>query len=142
MDLFTFLMWAFILIFSVIASIQDIKKQKVWNLVIFSGIFAVLFLNLLLNHKNLPAVFLSAFVYGFFYFCVKVISKDRFGIADIYFGIFQGICLSVKILPLCVLLEVVLALVILNKRLCKGGFPFIPFMAASLVICNLLQLVI
>lgn len=142
MDLLTILIWAVILIFSVIASIQDIKEQKVWNLVIYGGILTVFLLNLLLNSKNLSAIVLSALVYGFFYICVKLISKGKFGNADIYFGIFQGICLSVKLLPLCVFLEVILALVILNKRLNRGDFPFIPFMAASLIICNLLRIVI
>ena len=142
MDLFTFFMWAIILIFSVIASIQDIKEQKVWNLVIFGGIFAVFLMNLLLNRENLLIVLLSAFVYGSFYFIAKLVSKGKFGNADIYFGIFQGICLPVKMLPLCVFSEVILALLILNKRLKKGVFPFIPFMATSLIICNLLRLVI
>lgn len=142
MDLFTFFMWAIILIFSVIASLQDIKEQKVWNLVIFGGIFAVFLMNLLLNRENLLIVLLSAFVYGSFYFVVKLVSKGKFGNADIYFGIFQGICLPVKMLPLCVFSEVILALIILNKRLKKGAFPFIPFMAIGLIICNFLQLII
>ena len=142
MDLFTFFMWAVILIFSVIASIQDIKGRPVWHLLIFGGIFAVFLINLLLNRENLLIVLLSVFVYGSFYFVVKLVSKGKFGNADIYFGIFQGICLPVKMLPLCVFSEVILALLILNKGLKKGAFPFIPFMATSLIICNFLQLII
>lgn len=80
-----------------------------------------------------------------FYFIGKLIVKGKFGNADLYFGIFQGLCLPIKMLPLCVLLETVLAyffILIFKKRMKDNPLPFIPFMATSLIICNFLQLVI
>lgn len=145
MDLVKILIFMVIAAVSGIASLQDIKWQKVHNLVIFSGIFAVFLINLVLNRGFLIESLLSAFIYFMFYFVVKLMSKGKFGNADLYFGIFQGLCLPIKMLPLCVLLETLLAyffILIFKKRMKDNPLPFIPFMATSLIICNFLQLVI
>lgn len=139
MELWRILVFLLILIFSGIASFQDIKEQKVWNFLIFGGIFFVFLINLLLNRENLLNLIFSSLVYGIFYFVVKLITKGKLGNADIYFGVFQGICLDVKLLPICVLVEVILALVILHKRLGYGYFAFIPFMSGGLIISYSLQ---
>lgn len=77
---------------------------------------------------------LSAAIFGAVYFGVYFISKGKFGLGDVYFGIFQGLFLPVKMLPVCLAVEVIAALVIevIIKR-SKTKFPFIPYMTVGLI---------
>lgn len=137
MSLFELSLFLLILIISGIASYQDIKEQKVWIFLIILGISAAIVINIMIYGTGIINIILSASFYGFFYFVIKLVVKGKFGNGDIYFGIFQGACLSLNMLPECVLVEVFLALIIMNKKLKKGKFPFIPFMSGSLVLCFL-----
>ena len=70
---------------------------------------------------------------GCFYFAVRKITKDKLGSADVWFGFFQGLFLTPILIPICLAIESIAALIIINKRFGKKKFAFIPFMSFGLV---------
>ena len=118
--------------FSVLFSLQDLKNKKVSNILLWTGILVLIIFRIFYHFNYDWKSVLAAFCFGLFYFLVRLITKKKLGIADVYFGVFQGLCLDFRFYGICVLLEVLLALIIMNKKLKQGDFPFIPFMALSL----------
>ena len=70
---------------------------------------------------------------GLFYFIVRKITKGKLGMADVWFGFFQGIFLSPILIPICLGIESIAALILINKKFGKERFPFIPFMSLGLI---------
>ncbi len=146
MGIYNFLLFFVILIFSVLCSVQDIKEGRVWNFLILAACLLGFFIHLIFNPAGFHLFFISGLVFAVFYFVIRIITQKKLGLADVYFGFFQGICLPVKSLPLCILVEVLFCLFFLTLflvialarsdkiRLAKKKIPFIPFMAASLII--------
>ena len=138
MDLYNFLLFSVILIFSVLASVQDVKEGRVWNFLILAACLLGVCIHLIFNSAGFHLFFVSGLVFAVFYFVIRIITQKKLGLADVYFGFFQGICLPVKSLPFCVLAEVLFCLFFVIPLL-KKKIPFIPFMAASLIILFLLK---
>lgn len=140
MSLYTVLLWVIMIIFSVILSIIDIKTKKISNWMIISGCILLIILHCAFNIDGLIMQLASALLYLVFYFAVRIVSKKKLGLADVYFGLFQGLCLPWKALPLCVFIEVMAAflLILIIKSLRYKKLPFIPFMAIGLMGTDLL----
>ena len=78
---------------------------------------------------------------GAFYFAVRMIARGKLGMADVWFGIFQGFFLVPKMIPVCRGVVVIISLCAVNKRFGKEKFPFIPFMAVGLFAAYIIQLI-
>ena len=136
--LYFFILLSVIIFFSVILSIQDIRHKSVsLNLLWLSIIFALLCQIIFLGKKSLIFI-LTALGTFLLYFITRIITKKKLGMADLFFGIFQGLFLLPKFVPICIWLEVILAFC-MNIKSRKKNFAFIPYMAFALIISFILQ---
>jgi len=133
MDLNSILLLSVIIVFSFFCSIQDLKHMEVSNYSLRCACLAVLILQIIFNYETFWIYVLSGVMTGFLYFVVRKVSKDKLGMADVYFGFFQGMCLPFSWIPVCIAVEILLVLIIINKKLKNQKFPFIPFMSAALI---------
>ena len=132
--------FSIILIFSLILSLQDIKKMAVSIFIQWLAIFAALVCHLIFARETIWIYILSSLICGAFYFAVRKITKGKLGMADVWFGFFQGVFLLPKLLPVCFGIEALAALCIMKKN-DRKTFPFIPFMSFGLVISYIIQIV-
>ena len=144
MDITIYLIVSFfiILIFSIILSVQDIKKMAVSIYIQWASIFFAITCHLIFARETMWIYILSGMFCGVFYFAVRKITKDKLGQADVWFGFFQGLFLIPKIIPVCFGIEALAALCIINRRFGKVNFPFIPFMSVGLIAAYIIQLII
>ena|GEM_PF-1522286 len=146
MNFFNFSLFAIIFCVCAICSVWDLKNMKVPDFVTFIGIAAIIFCNLFFSEAGTVFSLLKLMqgvLTGLFYFIVKIICHGKLGNGDILFGIFQGVCLTPKGVVFCLAIEVLsaAAFVLIKKILCKKSTsyysekkPFVPFMAAGLLI--------
>ena len=139
--LYQLLLFSIIVIFSLILSLQDIKKMTVRFYLPWAGIIAALACHLIFARETMWIYILSGTLMGAFYFAVRMITKGKLGMADVWFGIFQGLFLVPKMIPVCLGVEVIISLCAVNKRFGKEKFPFIPFMAVGLFAAYIIQLI-
>ena len=139
LSLYTIFSFSTILIFSIILSVQDIKKMTVSIYIQWASIFTALACHMIFNREGMWVYILSSMICGAFYFAVKKITKDKLGPADVWFGFFQGLFLNLQMIPFCFIIEDVIALIVINKKFGKKPFPFIPFMSIGLVACFIIQ---
>lgn len=139
LSLYTIFSFSIILIFSIILSVQDIKKMAVNIYVQWASIFTALACHMIFNREGMWIYILSSMICGTFYFAVRKITKDKLGPADVWFGFFQGLFLNLQMIPFCFIIEDVIALIVINKKFGKKPFPFIPFMSIGLVACFIIQ---
>ena len=130
-----------ILIFSLILSIQDLKRMTVGIYLQWLSVYCALLCHIIFARETIWIYILSSMICGAFYFAVRKITKNKLGPADVWFGFFQGLFLLPMILPLCFGIEALSALCVINKRFGKVKFPFIPFMAAGLIAAYIIQLI-
>ena len=139
LSLYTIFSFSIILIFSIILSVQDIKKMTVSIYIQWASIFTALACHMIFNREGMWIYILSSMICGTFYFAVRKITKDKLGPADVWFGFFQGLFLNLQMIPFCFIIEDVIALIVINKKFGKKPFPFIPFMSIGLVACFIIQ---
>ena len=139
--LYSITSFSIILLFSLILSIQDIKKLEVSIHLQWVSIFAALICHLIFAREQMWIYIISSMICGTFYFAIRKITKGKLGPADVWFGFFQGLFLIPKMIPVCFGIEVIVTLCVINKRFGKVRFPFIPFMAAGLIAAFLIQVI-
>lgn len=130
-SLYQIICFFIIVIFSLILSVQDIKKMVVGIYIQWVSIFTALVCHLIFAREVMWIYILSSMICGVFYFAVRKITKEKLGPADVWFGFFQGLFLVPKMLPLCFGIECLVTLCVINKRFGKEKFPFIPFMSVD-----------
>ena len=140
---------AVVFLFSLACADQDIREKRVPNLVLITAIVCGLILRCVFDIQNLWLSALCGLGAGLFYFIVRLITRGRLGMADVLFGVFQGVILFPVPLFVCVLIECLSAAVwFLILRLKhrdatgekSGRIAFIPFMAAGLIISYLISI--
>ncbi|MCR4743585.1 MAG: hypothetical protein K5866_12040 [Treponema sp.] len=129
-----------ILLFSIILSIQDIKKMSVSIYLQWASIYSALICHLIFAPSQMWIYIISSLILGTLYFTIRKITKNKLGPADVWFGFFQGLFLIPKMIPVCLGAQVILALCLVNKKIGKKAFPFIPFMSFGLILGFILQL--
>ena len=129
-----------ILIFSIILSIQDIKNLTVGIYIQWLSIFSALICHIIFARHEMWIFIISSMILGTIYFCIRKITKEKLGPADVWFGFFQGLFLHPVMIWVCLAIETVLALCIENKKIGYKKFPFIPYMSAGLIGAYLIQL--
>lgn len=134
--------FSIILIFSLFLSVQDIKKMTVSLYILWTAILSAFACQIIFARETTWIYILSGMLCGAFYFIVRIITKGKLGTADILFGIFQGLFLVPKLLPLCFGIECLVTLFVINIRFGKERFPFIPFMSVGLITTFIIQVII
>lgn len=131
-----------IVLFSIACSLWDIKKRAVPVWLLVTGPTSIAIFKLIFERPFNVWWLITAGVAGLFYFIVRLITRGKLGMADVLFGVFQGIVLSSPHLLLCILTEcglAALAFFIIHKRASGKSLPFIPFMAGGLLISYLIS---
>ena len=123
-----------ILLFSLILSVQDIKHGEVSVYIQWVSIFCALLCHLIFARTEMWIYIISSMLMGAFYFTVRTITREKLGPADVWFGFFQGLFLVPMMIPLCFGIEALAALCVMNKKVGRKTFPFIPFMSLGLII--------
>ena len=141
-SLYQIICFFIIVIFSLILSVQDIKKMVVGIYIQWVSIFTALVCHLIFAREVMWIYILSSMICGAFYFAVRKITKEKLGPADVWFGFFQGLFLVPKMLPLCFGIECLVTLCVINKRFGKEKFPFIPFMSVGLIAAFIIQVLL
>ena len=131
-----------IVLFSIICSVCDIRAKSVpvWLLVTGPSVTAIF--KLIFERPFNGWWLITAAGAGLFYFIVRLVTRGKLGMADVLFGVFQGMVLSSQHLLLCILIEcgfAALAFFIIHKRASGKSLPFIPFMAGGLIISYLIS---
>ena len=139
MTLYHIISFAIILIFSIILSVQDIKRLEVGLYIQWASIFCALICHIIFAREQMWIFIISGMILGTIYFAIRKITKNRLGPADVWFGFFQGLFLYPIMIWVCLAIETVLALVIENKKIGHKQFAFIPYMAAGLIGAVLIQ---
>lgn len=139
MPLYQIVSLAIILLFSIILSVQDIKRLEVGIYIQWASIFCALICHIIFAREQMWIFIISSMILGTIYFAIRKITKNRLGPADVWFGFFQGLFLYPIMIWVCLAIETVLALVIENKKIVHKQFAFIPYMAAGLIGAWLIQ---
>ena len=129
-----------ILLFSLIFCWQDIKAQKIKVWLLWLSILCAFICQLIFVRRDIWINILTSLMAGLFYFIVRKISKNRLGLADVWFGFFQGMFLTPLLLPFCFGAESVAAL-LLNKKISRERFAFIPYMSFGLILSYIIYLI-
>lgn len=140
--MYNIIMLLMIVIFSVINSFHDIRDMKVYDYPMWFACYTALICHLVFNRQNLWVFVLSGMVVGAFYYLIRLISRKKLGIGDVYFGFFQGLCLPLIYFPVCLVVEIVATIIIMNRKIGKVAFPFVPFMSVGLLATYCLELII
>ena len=140
MTLYHLVSLAIILIFSIILSVQDIKRMEVGIYIQWASIFCALLCHIIFARHEMWIYIISSLILGAIYFLIRKITKDKLGPADVWFGFFQGLFLHPFMLWVCLSIETILALIIENKKIGHNKFPFIPYMSAGLIVAYLIQI--
>ena len=140
-SLYQIVQFAVILIFSLILSIQDIKRMSVRLYIQWASILCALLCQLIFIRTEIWIYILSSLLMGCFYFTIRKISGGKLGPADVWFGFFQGLFLTPVMIPVCLGVEAVTALIIINKKIGRKAFPFIPFMSFGLIVSYIISII-
>lgn len=126
-----------IIIFSIILSFQDFKTQKIsWILILLCG-FITLAIEFAENKNMSVLVYLfQGTVFFLIYFLVRFFTDKKLGWGDVFYGALQGVCQMWNKLYICLIIEVVLALIyyLIFVRNKDKRLPFIPFMSLGLIL--------
>ena len=139
MTLYHLVSLAIILLFSIILSVQDIKRMEVGIYIQWASIFCALICHIIFARHEMWIFIISSMILGTLYFLIRKITKDKLGPADVWFGFFQGLFLHPVMLWVCLAIETVLALIVENRKIGHKKFPFIPYMSAGLIGAYLIQ---
>ena len=137
--IYSIVSFSIIMLFSIILSLQDIKRMTVSIYVQWTSIFAALGCHMIFARETMWIYILSSMFCGAFYFAVRKITKDKLGPADLWFGFFQGLFLIPQMIPFCFIIEDLVTLIVINKNFGKKQFAFIPFMSIGLIACFIIQ---
>ena len=139
MTLYHIVSFAIILIFSIILSVQDIKRMAVGIYIQWASIFCALICHIIFARHEMWIFIISSMILGTLYFLIRKITKDKLGPADVWFGFFQGLFLHPIMIWICLAIETVIALVVENRKIGHKKFPFIPYMSVGLIGAYLIQ---
>ena len=131
MPLYQIVSLAIILLFSIILSVQDIKRLEVGIYIQWASIFCALICHIIFAREQMWIFIISSMILGTIYFAIRKITKNRLGPADVWFGFFQGLFLYPIMIWVCLAIETVLALVIENKKRGRRKHSFIQILTTT-----------
>ncbi len=133
-----------LLIFSLIMSRYDIKTLAVPDWPYWAGCICLIGAGLIFHRFEIYLFLISALILAAIYYLARKISKDHLGMGDVYFGFFQGLCIGLRVIWVCLAVETftgLIAFLILYLVKKEKGIkmPFIPFMSAGLLTAFILE---
>ena len=133
-----------LVVFSLIMSLYDIKSLAVPDWPYWIGCILIIIVRIIFYSAAIYLNLLSAFILFALYFVVRLITKKHFGTGDVYFGLFQGLCLAPQVLWICLAVEaftglVTFGIIYLVKKLKGIKIAFIPFMSIGLLTAFILD---
>ena len=134
---------AAVLTFSALCSFFDIRTKSIPLWLLATGPAVIAFVKFFFERPFNLWWLLTAVIVGVFYFAVRLITHGKLGMADLFFGVVQGLVLSPFYIPICMLIECGLAalvFLIICRRAENKSLPFIPFMALGLIISYITSL--
>ena len=140
MSLSFLIILGFILIFSGLLSVYDIKTLNVPLWCLFFGTVGLLALRIIFYTKNFYLYLISAALLILIYFLTKLITHGKLGTGDVLFGMFQGFGFRPQFIWICLAVEAVTGLIFfLIRRSHTKKMPFIPFMACGLLVSYIID---
>ncbi len=140
--LYDIVSFSIILIFSLVLSIQDIKRMTVSIYIQWISIYCALICHIIFARESMWIYLISSMIMGSFYFAVRKITKEKLGTADVWFGFFQGLFLMPKMISVCFGIECLTTLCVINKKVGKEKCPFNPLMAVDLSETYIIRIVV
>ena len=133
-----------LLVFSCIMSRYDLKTLAVPNWPYWAACVLIITVRIIFYSATVYLNLLSALILLVVYFAVRLITKNHLGTGDVYFGIFQGLCLAPQVLWICLAVETVTGAIVYfcisrSKKIKGMKMPFIPFMSLGLLTAFLIE---
>lgn len=133
-----------LLTFSLIMSRYDFKTLSVPNWPYWAGCISLIAAGLIFHRYEIYLFLISALFFGALYYLIRIIVKGHLGMGDVYFGLFQGLCLRPRIIWICLTVEAVSALIVYavicrQYKLKNPKMAFIPFMSLGLATAFLID---
>lgn len=119
-------------------SVQDIKEQKfsVW-LLVTAIVFAAVS-QFIVQGRDFYLYVISTIDLFVMYLIIRLVSKKRLGLGDVFLGILQGLAIRPSYIWICVYVEIAAAFIfwLINR---KKRFFFVPFMIFSTIVTVLIE---
>ena len=133
-----------LVVFSVIMSIYDIRTLEIPDKPYYISCFLVTLAQGIFFRQTILLHFISALIFLALYYLVRWITRGQLGLGDIYFGLFQGLCLRPAVIWICLAVEtatglIAFLIIILVKKTKGIKIPFIPFMSIGLLTAFLID---
>ena len=130
--------------FSYVMSRYDLKTLAVPDWPYWAGCILVIIVRVIFYSGSVYLNLISALVLLAVYYGIRLITKNHLGMGDVYFGIFQGLCLAPRVLWICLAVETGIGAIayfcVRHTKKIKGmKMPFIPFMSIGLVTAFLIE---
>lgn len=130
--------------FSFIMSRYDLRSLEVPDWPYWASCILVIIARLVFYRQTIYHNIISALIFLFLYYFIRLITRGHLGIGDVYFGIFQGLCIGPAVIWICLAVETVTGLlaywILYLVKKTKGiKMPFIPFMSFGLLTAFMLE---
>ncbi|MCF0241328.1 MAG: prepilin peptidase [Treponema sp.] len=134
------LQWIIIVSISFVSSIQDLKKLKVNDYLLWCGFLLMLITHTVFIHDAILKYLLGSILLFFVFFIARLLSRKKLGLADLYFAAFSGLAFSWNYVWVYLMFASIIAgsfytgFFISNRHWKNVKIPFIPFLSFALVI--------
>ena len=130
-----------LVVFSLIMSIHDIRTFEIPDKPFYASCFLVTLAQGIFFHQT---VLWNILIFVAVYFVLRWITRGQLGMGDVYFGLFQGLCIGPRVIWICLAVETftgLIAFLILYLVKKEKGIkiPFIPFMSVGLLTAFILE---
>lgn len=133
-----------LVVFSLIMSIHDIRTFEIPDKPFYASCFLVTLAQGIFFHQTVFWNILCGLIFVAVYFVLRWITRGQLGMGDVYFGLFQGLCIGLRVIWICLAVETftgLIAFLILYLVKKEKGIkiPFIPFMSVGLLTAFILE---
>lgn len=133
-----------LVVFSLIMSVYDIRTLEIPDWPFYTSCALVTLVQGIFFRESVFLHLLGALILLVLYFLLRKITHEKLGMGDVCFGLFQGMCIGLSVIWICLAVEAVTGLItfaiinLVKKR--KGiKIPFIPFMSIGLLTAFILD---
>lgn len=133
-----------LLAFSFIMSRYDMRTLLIPNWPYWAGCISLIIVRIIFYSTTVYLNLISALALPAIYFIIRILTKKHLGMGDVYFGIFQGLCLEPQVIWICLAVETIIGAITyfcisLSKKIKGMKMPFVPFMSVGLVTAFLID---
>jgi leader peptidase (prepilin peptidase) / N-methyltransferase len=135
-------------IFSIPASIIDIKHKRIPDCIVFPGIITLLVFSIFYIDSYALRVFTEMLAGSTIFYCIRLISKRKLGMGDVKFAALMAVFLGFPGWFVAAGLASLLGLVFAILNLCSGRInkntkiPFAPFLTVGSIAAYFIQSIV